>query len=113
MLPCPVLMMTSVSGENGAEMGDDVPARNSGHAQIDDGDVEGVFFNGGDRGLTVIANCDFVPHPRQLDPHDIANRRFVVDEQDSQFIECRLAQPQPPCQPPRIGARRRLVSELF
>ncbi len=62
---------------------DDVPAAEAGHAEIDDGHVEGLLVEGGDGRGPVFADRRFVPHAGQLDLHDVPNGRFVVDEQDA------------------------------
>jgi hypothetical protein len=73
-------------GRNLLDVIDHVPATHAGHAQIDDGRIEGLFFKGFQRGLSVFANHDIVSHPWELDFHDFANGRFIIDKQHPQTI---------------------------
>jgi hypothetical protein len=65
---------------------DNVPATEAGHPQVNDGRVKCLLVQGLEGRFTVFAKDDIVSHARQFDFHDIANVCFVVDEQDSQFV---------------------------
>ncbi len=62
---------------------DDVPAAEAGHAEIDDGHVEGLLVESGDGRGPVFADRRVVPHAGQLDLHHVPNGGFIVDEQDA------------------------------
>ena len=62
----------------------DLPTRNARHLQIDDRRIEVLLGQHLQRRLAILADRHVVAHARQLDTHHLADRRLVVDKQDSQ-----------------------------
>ena len=84
MLAWPVMTMASVSGDDLLEVLQHLDAGHAGHAQVEDGGVEGALFQGLDGGPAVGADGDLVAQARQLGAHELLQRLLVVDEQDAQ-----------------------------
>ncbi len=74
MLAWPVMMMTSVSGETLLDLLEHLDAGHAGHAQIEDGGVEGALFEGLDGRLAVGADGDLMPQAGQFGAHELLQR---------------------------------------
>lgn len=91
-------MIASVSGAEFLHPSHHVPTGQSRHLQIDDGTIERLLGQCFQCRGSILANNDIVSASRQFDRHDLADERFVVHEQHTQFtargsIKARLPTP--------------------
>ena len=74
------------------ELLEHLDAGHAGHAQIEDGGVEGALFQRLEGGPAVGADGDLVAQARQLGAHELLQRLLVIDEQDAQAVVRRRGQ---------------------